>query len=119
MADIVDFPSTQRKELLVWQCNCGSRSFRLLSDRSAVCNICDFESAGVFGYWRIREITVDELQETADNVVALRPGAAAPSRAERALLDVAMEKPLVRGIVERGGAIVCCTERVGQGAPNS
>jgi len=56
MTEVVDFSSKWRDELLVWQCNCASVSLRPLSNRSAVCDACDTESTGVFGYWRIRKM---------------------------------------------------------------
>ena len=107
MGEIVDFPSANRKELLVWQCNCGSRSFRLYSDRAAVCDACGVESAGVFGYWQIREMPFAELQGSGDAVVALRFSAAEQARVEQAMLDWVMQKPLAQGIAARGGAIIC------------
>jgi len=115
MADVVDFPSEKRNELLVWQCNCGSRSFRLLSDHSAVCNVCDTESAGVFGYWRIQEITPSDLHERRDNVVPLYADLIEQARQERAMFEAVRQTPLARGILERGGAIICSAGSMWEG----
>jgi|SRR5262249_31698890 len=110
MAELVGFPSSKRKELLVWQCNCGSRSFRLYSDRAAVCDACGVESAGVSGYWRIKEMTFSGSHETGGNVVPLHMDAAEQARVEQAMLDWAMRKPLVQSMLARGGKIICSTE---------
>jgi hypothetical protein len=112
MADIIDFPKSERREALTWQCACGSFSFKLQSDRSAVCNDCGVEAVRQLGFWQIKDAPppLDKSKLDLSNVRLLRMYRDGPEEKarERALFAAAMQSPLVRSVLERGGAITIC-----------
>jgi hypothetical protein len=111
MAEIIDFPPPKRPEILTWQCSCGSFSFKLMSDRSAVCNDCGNEAVRQFGFWQIKDTPPpDRSSFDLSNVRLLRMYRETPEdkARERALFAAAMQSRLVRSILERGGSVTVC-----------
>jgi hypothetical protein len=110
MAEI-NFPKPKRPEVLTWQCSCGSFSFNLLSDRSAVCNDCGNEAVRRFGIWQMKDTPPPERSRfDLDNVRLLRMCRETPETKarERALFSAAMQSPLARSVLAHGGMIVVC-----------
>jgi len=110
MADIIDFPTPKRPDILTWQCACGSFSFKLQSDRAAICNDCGTEAVRQFGFWEIKDTPprIDTSSIDVGKVIALRLFRETPEdeAREQALFAAAMQSPVARGILERGGLVV-------------
>jgi hypothetical protein len=74
MSNIVDLGSRKSRELEVWRCNCGSHTFWLYSDHSAVCSECEQEALDVNGFWRLPNNTHSVPNHDRINIIPIRNG---------------------------------------------
>ena len=70
---IVEFNPRHKPRPDVWQCRCGSLTFRLYEDGAVQCGECGHEAVTMQGYWRTPSTDAIPEEFAQANVVPFRP----------------------------------------------
>jgi hypothetical protein len=71
MSDVIELSAQRVPD--VWQCQCGSHTFWLYADGTAVCSKCEQVALEMTGYWRIPDRADSNANRLNAEIIPLRP----------------------------------------------